>query len=723
MYFSKAELGLEDESIDFTCTLCHGCVLKSCSRLQEGISAMEILRIGGVRILDDEFRGLLEAVCGLQGKGGAFQACVKNPEICDRLLRSLALRDLGGLGAPPIAAGGGHTCAIKSNGQLLCWGSDYTDFGQCDIPKDLGPVVAVAAGELHTCAVKANGDLVCFGDNEYGQCDVPADLGPVVAVAAGGYHTCAVKANGQLVCWGSDYTDFGQCDIPKDLGPVVAVAAGELHTCAVKANGDLVCFGDNEYGQCDVPADLGPVVAVAAGGYHTCAVKANGQLVCFGDNECGQCDVPRDLGPVVVVAAGCDHTCAVKHNGELLCFGRNDHGQCNVPVDLGQVVAVAASVYTTCAVKDSGDVVCFGNPVGSLAGLDSVVAVTGGELHICALRANGDLVCCFNEICGRSYGQCDVPTDLGPFLAVAAGHLHTCAVGASGDVICFGEHRNGKCAVPDDLGALWSSPSNGNGENCIAPEPAVVQRVDHSEPAATIPADEAAAIASQQQLSLMEHNLDSVGWHNHEASLQGHGGLYRVVVLHFSRSPPELKDVLESSDELQAVQRQLQQAGLSWTLPSEAKVLLAPRAYRALLRHLSSNPSLQEQLQKYHVLVSEDLEQVVMAQVKKLRSKLQVRLSNYETLSFGDAASSSDSAWSMQASAGSGRKWILQDNRWRAVDMDIVLYRSFIEFRPHVEDIPDTATQSTSQARPGLGYGGNIVNPRTAATWVQDFEV
>ena len=88
----------------------------------------------------------------------------------------------------------------------------------------------------------------------------------------------------------------------------------------------------------------------------------------------------------------------------------------------------------------------------------------------------------------------------------------------------------------------------------------------------------------------MEHNWDSVGWHDHQTSLQEHDELYRVAVLHFSRSPPELKEVLESSDELQAVQRQLQQAGHSWTLPSEAKVLLLPKVYRALLRHLTSKP-------------------------------------------------------------------------------------------------------------------------------------
>ena len=166
---------------DFTCTQCHGCVAKSCSRgLQAGIGAMKILRIKGVRILDDEFRALFQAVCGLQGTGGVFQACMQNLGVCDQLLEFLALRDLG---APLIAAGSHHTCAVKVNGDLVCFGSKK--FGKCSVPSDLCPVVAAAAGHYHTCAVRANGDLVCFGRNEYGECDVPPDLGPVVAVAVG----------------------------------------------------------------------------------------------------------------------------------------------------------------------------------------------------------------------------------------------------------------------------------------------------------------------------------------------------------------------------------------------------------------------------------------------------------------------------------------------------------------------------------------------------------
>ena len=83
---------------------------------------------------------------------------------------------------------------------------------QHDAPAGLGPVLAVSAGDYHTCAVRSDGQLACFGSNGDGQCNVPAGLGPVVAVSAGYSHTCAVRSDGQLACFGSNRD--GKCNVP-----------------------------------------------------------------------------------------------------------------------------------------------------------------------------------------------------------------------------------------------------------------------------------------------------------------------------------------------------------------------------------------------------------------------------------------------------------------------------------------------------------------------------
>jgi alpha-tubulin suppressor-like RCC1 family protein len=38
----------------------------------------------------------------------------------------------------------------------------------------------LAPGSGHTCAIKADQTVQCWGDNSLGQCNVPADLGPVM---------------------------------------------------------------------------------------------------------------------------------------------------------------------------------------------------------------------------------------------------------------------------------------------------------------------------------------------------------------------------------------------------------------------------------------------------------------------------------------------------------------------------------------------------------------
>jgi hypothetical protein len=240
-----------------------------------------------------------------------------------------------------VSAGAAHTCAIRADGSLACWGDDSK--GQLDGIPD-GTFIAVSAGGSHTCAIRApsdgdddGGPLVCWGDDSKGQLDTRA--GEFSTVSAGGAHSCAIKTNLHLGCWGDD--SQGQVSGAPGTWPdwhwywqgdgpfFFAVAAGGSHTCAIRAFfGSLQCWGDDSKGQLDGIPDGGGFVTVSAGGSHSCAIKLfSGAVECWGDDSEGQVGGEPD-GQFQAVSAGGAHTCAAPAGaGPLDCWGDNSFGQ------------------------------------------------------------------------------------------------------------------------------------------------------------------------------------------------------------------------------------------------------------------------------------------------------------------------------------------------------------------------------------------------------------
>ena len=69
-------------------------------------------------------------------------------------------------------------------------------------------LASVGAGMLHTCRVRTDGSLECWGSNEdfdgnvVGQATPPS--GEFASVSAGRVHTCGVRSDGSVECWGAD---------------------------------------------------------------------------------------------------------------------------------------------------------------------------------------------------------------------------------------------------------------------------------------------------------------------------------------------------------------------------------------------------------------------------------------------------------------------------------------------------------------------------------------
>jgi hypothetical protein len=278
-------------------------------------------------------------------------------------------------GITQVAAGGGHTVGLKSDGTVVAVGDNNIHAsttgtyrcggGQCDVGGWTN-IIQVAAGWGHTVGLRNDGTVVATGGND-GDCAGECNVGGwtnIVQVSAGAGHTVGLKSDGTVVAVGYNY--YGQCDVGNWTN-IVQVAAGWWHTVGLKSNGTVVAVGDNGSGQCNVGGAMG-IIQVAAGGFHTVGLRTDGTVGAAGDNSYGQCNVGSWTG-ITQVAAGQDHTVGLKSDGTVVAVGRNDYGQCNVGGWSG-IAQVDAGAYFTVGLKSDGTVVAVGhNRYGQCGGV------------------------------------------------------------------------------------------------------------------------------------------------------------------------------------------------------------------------------------------------------------------------------------------------------------------------------------------------------------------
>jgi hypothetical protein len=260
-----------------------------------------------------------------------------------------------------IDADGGHTCALKVDRTLVCWG--YNGNGESSPPS--GFFTQVSAGASYTCAVRVDQSIACWGNNFAGKADPPS--GSFTQVSAGVEHTCAVRTDGTVACWG--YNSDGQRDVPSGLTGVVQVSVGEFYSCALKSDGTLRCWGSDSWGLASPPG--GTFTQVSAGYFHTCALRTDGTLACWGVDIPGVAIAPA--GTFTQVGAGKDFTCAVKVDGSIACWGTS-HFRAGPP-PTGAFTQASVGFDFVCALTVAGTVACWGeNERGELDVPPDIVA-------------------------------------------------------------------------------------------------------------------------------------------------------------------------------------------------------------------------------------------------------------------------------------------------------------------------------------------------------------
>ena len=180
----------------------------------------------------------------------------------------------------------------------------------------------VSTGYLHSCALTTDGQAYCWGSNIYGEVgdstharriEPTAVYGDVrfVSINAGGAschgHSCGITADGTTYCWGKNYQRhisevshvllYAPMPLVNDPG-LERVAIGGNVVCGIRADGALFCWGTGYYGQVgngstestESPAAIRPdlrFTSVSSGQYHTCGTTVDGPTYCWGMNSDG----------------------------------------------------------------------------------------------------------------------------------------------------------------------------------------------------------------------------------------------------------------------------------------------------------------------------------------------------------------------------------------------------------------------------------------------------
>ncbi len=326
----------------------------------------------------------------------------------------------GEVGPITQAATGISSLALTATGQLYGFGDNrYGQLGNetnnlehvpnptptlVTLPGASGPVTHVAGGG-HTLAVTSTGQLYAFGNNEDGQLGnetnngmyayeanptptlvtLPGEVGPVTQAAAGGAFSLAVTESGQLYAFGENF--WGQLGnttndetskpnptpmlvtLPGEVGPVTQAAAGGAFSLAVTESGQLYAFGENINGELGnptnnlakelkpnptptlvtLPGEVGSVAQIAAGDLHTLVLTSGDQLYAFGFNQCGELGnttnnrtwaanptptlvtLPGASGRIRRIAAGDEYSLVLTSTGQLYAFGCDAFGELGSP--------------------------------------------------------------------------------------------------------------------------------------------------------------------------------------------------------------------------------------------------------------------------------------------------------------------------------------------------------------------------------------------------------
>ncbi len=408
-----------------------------------------------------------------------------------------------------LAAGTGHTCAIRAHGQVMCWG--HNEGGQIgdgsttarpapELVQGVDGASTLSAGAQHSCAIVEAGRIRCWGGATIGAgrsigVRPIGDIEDAVEIVSSTWLACARRRSGDVVCWSSD----GAPRVVADFKGAKELAAGASEVCALLADGAVRCAAAPISGlKAARPVDdVKGAVQIAVLATSACALMPEGRLRCWGFEQRFDEELPtpaielEGLSDVRELASAWSRFCAATASGAT-CFGEVVAGRgakgrpaigglelTDAP-ELRRYASIAAGPLHTCGGGADGAIACWGPDASLLGsypeagaraeptevrGVSDAVELLAGEDATCARRANGHVACWGGGPFGSPSSNGDAVDVVGidDATGLAGGQQFACAVRGHQQPSCWGIATFRACA--------WSSPDNCQSERIPTPRP------------------------------------------------------------------------------------------------------------------------------------------------------------------------------------------------------------------------------------------------------------
>ncbi len=314
----------------------------------------------------------------------------------------------------------------------------------------------VTAGAHHTCGLRLNGSVVCWGSDENGQLRTPADE-HFDAITAGGLYTCGLRSNGTAVCWGYA-TESGEdlarvvsgprfrAPFPSEDARFTEIKAGGDVTCGFRTEGGVICWNIRDEFS---PFGTADIIEIDPGGTHVCGLHPDGRALC---HNFLLRPTPEGERFVSISTAG-THVCGLRSDGSALCWGLNSVGQLS-PIEDGTILVdrvstpevgpfsdIVTGAYHTCGLRLDSSAVCWGYDFEGLAErVIGSVPDPSDALHKVWLQQQERL----------SSLLISAPPNDERFTAITVGNLHACGLREDGAISCWGSNEHGQATPPGD---------------------------------------------------------------------------------------------------------------------------------------------------------------------------------------------------------------------------------------------------------------------------------